>query len=626
MSFSSLSRQHFFLIATLAIGAGLVFLLPWLMPPTRRVISDSYNLGFNNAVAILGVGATLLALTILRLRTSKKEADVSFPLRRDIGHLFSRDVFLPACVAGIAALLAWVAWLQLPLHYYSEIRWFIPSIELILLGRSPYTQFQWNYGPLFLYLPVWLVRVSNGAIGADTAYIFTLLLCTATGLGLLAYMTTVLKAGQRAAFFMLASLPFVFNISLGLNYTALRFTAPFAALLWLHSSAAQIETFAFQRGAAFKPAFLKPALVFAGGAIFCFAISPESGLGFFAAALFYFAALARSQSRETRVLLMGCAAAGIVAGAIFLRGVSRDYFLSVLSFGGGGGNFPIVPSLPILFYLGTLAFVVPVLAAYGMRNKGEGAALALSWAALATIFAAPALGRSDPGHLFCNGLGVFLGACLLLQNAERRKLPIYQGAFALLFSFGLPLIALDHSAGALGAVWRASQNGERKADRRFWQPAPPDAGNREKEYEIVLKPYRQIGTPLGCDENMEIFLKRSRRFVPEFFTPPAQNPLTEKHIAQKIASIGAMPWILVPKTAVFRPDLETHKRQYASWRGEFLSRLLLFPIGYRWASQPLFPELESAAFIRRNFSVAGELGEYLIMRRKQRSGQENLSG
>jgi len=622
MSSSSLSRQRLLHLAALVIGAGLIFVLPWLVPVTRRVVSDSYNLGFNNMVAILGLGATLLLMIALRWRAATSKDLPLFIDNLEIGFLNARDIRLAAAVSFVAVLIVWLAWLRLPVHYYSEIRSFIPSTELILLGRAPYTQFHWNYGPLFLYVPIAIVRISGGAIGVDGAYIATLMACTAIGLMLLAYTTTVLPGNRRALFFLLACVPFVFNISMGLNYTALRFAAPYAALLWLHRIA-QSRTKSGSAPAITPTIAWKLGLAFAGGAIFCFAISPESGIAFFLCAVMYLAFLARSQSRRAGVLLMDSMAAGLVCSAVFFAVVSRDYLASVLGFGSGGGNFPIVPSPYILFYVGSLLLVLPALAVYGLRNRGPLAALACSWALLALVFAAPSLGRSDPGHVFCNGLGVFLGGFWLLNTIAARQLRWYQSVFALLFSAILPLIPIDQSAGPLGAVWQEYERGERKCDRRFWQPAPPQSRDLEKRFEAFLKPYARIGTPLGCDEKMEIFLKRTGRYVPEFFAPSAHNPITENQVARKLAEIGTMPLILVPIAAIERPGLQENQSQHEKWRGEFLSRLLLFPIDYHWRNQPLFAEAEAAIFVRRNFSIVAQMDSYFIMKRSTKITSRN---
>jgi hypothetical protein len=602
----------------LALGACGVFILPWLVPPAKRVLSDSYNLGFNNAIAILAVGLTLLALCAIRMREIVSSPRLAAELARLLdnphaGRLAKRELYLPALWGAVvcAFIAAW--WFLLPYHYFGEMQTFLPCSELILLGRQPYTQFQFNYGPLLLYLPVWFVRLSGGGLGADAGYLISFLLCTLGGFLLLAYCVTPLTPALRPWGFVCLAAPFSLNaLGMGLNYTALRFATPLAALLALHVWMRDLPDNRPPRLA------LRCGLAFAAGAILCFAISPETGLGFFMGALVYTALLARSQPAAGRARLALGAGLGIAMTALFLFRLSSVYFLSLWSFGSGGFNFPVLPSPPNLLYLASLTVAIPLFGAFGFTVRSPGAALAAGWAAIATIFVAPALGRCDPGHVLCNGLGAFLACLILLQLSHVHSRRIYRTLLALCF-IGLPMlwIATYISPFFLGAL-QARAAGARKCDRRFWKPASPAEQAATASFERLLGPYPKIGAPLGCEENLEIYLKRSGRFIPEYYPAPAAAyaALTPAQTQRKIEDIRRMPFLVVRIESLSPVRQAEAKARYTQLRGAFLSELLLFPIRYRWRNEPFFPDIEWVNFIRDHFHVVRKIDSaYFLMGR-----------
>jgi hypothetical protein len=76
--------------------------------------------------------------------------------------------------------------------------------------------------------------------------------------------------------------------------------------------------------------------------------------------------------------------------------------------------------------------------------RGGTAALALSWSVCIVMLVAPALGRCDPGHIFINGLGAFLGAFVLLESLLTHRIfkNLFFIAFGTAFSIGLPILNL----------------------------------------------------------------------------------------------------------------------------------------------------------------------------------------
>ena len=630
----------------LLIGAWAVFIWPWTIPPTRRVISDSYNMGFNNMLAILAVGFSLLALIALRLaprRLTQKPLESDFAddeiearchhylQDENIARWNRRDLVwaLAASLAGVVFIFA--LWSQLPNRYFGEMKSFIPCSELILLGRAPYTQFQFNYGPLFLYLPLWIVSAARSIfgvqIGVDIGYIFALAIFTVIGLLLLSYATTILDARRRNWIFLLLSTPFIFNLGLGMNYTALRFAAPYAALLWLHRCAQPknnltqnlTENFSkngVENGAEALGVWWKIALALASGAVFCFLISPEIGISFLLAALVYMGFLFRKQTAPARRSLTVCLALGLAASFLILGFLSPAYFLSIWSFGGGGYNLPIVPGIYIVFYLATLACVVPRLATQGLKRHGARASLVLGWSTLIVILVAPALGRCDFGHILCNGIGAFLGAFLLTGQTRGRAFGFYAVTYAFLFTVCAPIFGYGPYISESIRSYRA---GQRAVNRVFWQPASGAQRAKEEKFAAALEPYSKIGTPLGCSEALEIYLKRTNRFVPEFYTAPAYGSFTQSQVDEKTAEIRRMDIILVRQSTLEQAKRTDLKELYGRNQARFLQKLLMFPLEYRWRNEPLFADMDWANAIQRDFQTIGTFQKYVLMKRKVRA-------
>lgn len=603
----------------LAFGFFGIFILPWFLPPTRIVVSDSYNMGFNNTVAMLALGITLLLLIGWRLLDSRSDGEPPRE-RLPFGDSFTSDsgktkpdrltiaIVSGVCLLAVALNLGW--WLYLPLNYTGEMISFLPCIELVLMGKTPYTQFQFNYGPLYLYLPVGIVLWSGSMVGSEIGYLVTHLIFLVVGLLLVAYVTSILPQRQRLLLFGLIALPFVMNISLGSNYTPIRFILPYAALLWIHRQCEKHfkispSTFAW-----------KIALSVSVAIICCFSVSPETGVIFSLASLVYFGFLVRGQSRTSQIIAALYAFSGTAVGFIFLAIVSNAYFVSILSFGGGGFNFPIVPGSFIILYLCCLAWVVPSLASWGLRHQGPQASLTLAWAAMITLLAAPALGRCDGGHIFCNGLGAFIAFFALLPERPQAVRWLTYGAFAAVFTAGLPYISYLLFKETIAEATRLNNRGLQKADRRFWLPiSDPLTLALESDYHRDLGTYPHIGTPFGTHEPLEIYLKRNKKYVPEFYSAPAGGAFTLEQVTAKCSEVDKMPIILVPASSLndtWTPQLEEN---FTREQQKTMRRLLLYPITYHWTKEPLIPDVMLAQYIRDRFTVVRKWKTYYIMGR-----------
>jgi hypothetical protein len=169
-------------IMTAAIG---VFWLPWHCASSIPVPGESYAFGFNNKVGILALGASI----ILGIAASYVGG------RRTEGYqwLTVSPRFFPSWSEAkaeyrilIAACLLWSTWILFWGGYlvdpaWCESRGFYYGMDLLALGRVPYRDFMFNYGPATLYLPYWLSSLSGVGLSFEQAYPVILALFTSGG-------------------------------------------------------------------------------------------------------------------------------------------------------------------------------------------------------------------------------------------------------------------------------------------------------------------------------------------------------------------------------------------------------------------------------------------------------------
>ena len=159
----------------LVVAAAVVFWLPWFVPLQTAVKSESYSLGFNNRIAVLGLVACIVLHGIcLLLRagphfrgtnclewlSSKKSLFV-----HQRGAQLGVAVLIIVTLAELCFLFWWNHVVAAP--YWSESGYFLSRIDLLALGFTPYKDFQFLYGPALLYCPLLVDRLSLGWLGAE---------------------------------------------------------------------------------------------------------------------------------------------------------------------------------------------------------------------------------------------------------------------------------------------------------------------------------------------------------------------------------------------------------------------------------------------------------------------------
>lgn len=509
-----------------------VFWLPWLVSHVvRPVYSLSQAVGFDNRVAMLSLAFGCVALLILGIAAGGDEPTQAVVSLRPGQDRLPR--WLVAGFAGAGVVQTWVLaflWGNPPAP---DATYFLDRAAYALRGFLVYRDFEFSYGPALLY-PQVIIASALRALGMPVSVSYYVWMSAVQVVGLLALAYVVNRLGfrgrlRRWVFVAFGCLGLLWP-TLGPNYSFARFLAPFVLMLWCLERVRHGRWWALTPAVAVASAFL---------------VSPEMGAACGLGLLVALAAQAGRADTDAR-LPLGILAAALVSGGlvVVLSGGS-----AAATFAGGAFYFPVLPSLPVLIYLGSclvLAFGV------GYRRRGADEASfgpQLGWLAVSVVLIAPALGRADFGHVFWNGLGPLLGACAVLAAWRSRAgwidLAGVAATFAVLF---VVFAAVLMSGPALGQLTRAGVLGQ-GAYETIWRISgrPPGAGTK-----AWVDRSRPVPVPLFPE-------------VPRGASVAAPFPLTGEALLQSDA------WHLVPSYAVAALDADQANRiEAALTRAQFM--------------------------------------------------------
>jgi hypothetical protein len=380
-----------------------VFLLPFLFPPSRPSFSASYTAGFNNRVAeaaAVVVAALSFALAWkFRLFPSRTEDPDRGPI--PLWLLISCVLASAVFTATLGYLLCRVGLAVVDNRYFLEY-----MDDVSRYHQRIYIDFSFSYGPLPLYSPLfvyWLLRPFH--IGIEGSYYAALTIANVLGLIILWLTLEALPLSRRVKSITLCMFT-IMSICpvMGLNYTLLRFLAPFSTLLF----ASRI-----------KNSWLV-ALAFFIGEILQLGISSELGLAFAAGACFYATCMIAKHGPAWICALV----APLVGAGVFLPVAGPHYLDSMRKLSHGDFNLVVEPLGYILLFLIATVWLVPRMLAGAFRRRSPEAVLLASLFVVCLGLLPPAFGLCDPSHVFFNGAGMFVLASVAIGGYSRdvRKL------------------------------------------------------------------------------------------------------------------------------------------------------------------------------------------------------------
>ena len=556
----------------------VTFILPFFFPPHNPSYSRAYSAGANNRIAMVGIGSISVAVAAvcwwLNFNPLGRPAGSQAGESDGLNPLTGRHLFW-----GIAALVGFTAVLGSFVirdgFYYSDAGYFLTQLRTGLVFHwRMYRDFEFPYGVLLYEWPASFLRVL-GRLGVSrvTSYVVALAAAETVGVALLFYILRALPMRHRLRVAAFALIVFgSMDPLLGINYSLLRFLLPLAAAVLL--------------GTRKTPA--AAALVAGAGELLMLFTSPELGLAFGGAGLAY--GIYRGLSKRRAWLAVS--AATLAAVATFAGLAAHDSLQALSKFAGGSFNLIIQPVPHILALLVAVVALAPLAVVWSLRDAPASAPILLPVYVVSLGLLPSALGRSDPLHVFFNGLGAYLLAFVAIDKAVLRWRRVGVAAIALTFLYTqlqdydfykLLLTKTFHNIDVDDALTPATI----------------------QSLQQTLGPHRAL-FPWNMPMRLTNALTASGQFQPGYF---CTTPLDRESEEQKVAEMRRADFLMVPRSwkLVTSDDIDN---------GGF-KRYLRLGYTYKVRQTPylagalMFQELE------HHWTPAGVFGTYTLYRRAE---------
>jgi hypothetical protein len=632
-------------IAIYTLTALGVFWLPFHVPLFSKAYSTALIFHFNNQVAFLSLMTGLALATLWSWREPRSEPQRSEP-QIETPASSGPNERLPLWPLGVAwavssielTLVCMVSgWVPMDSAGY-----FIDRLFCLQGGLKPYRDFEFAYGPLIIYIPDTIRRLTG--LSVEASYLVALWMFAWTGFAVLWWVIRQVCDGQSesrttpagisrrtkiAAFLLLSGYPMV-SPEFGIQYTLTRYTSGLAALVL-----ARIVMKKFA-GRWFVVAVCHLLLVAAVGSI-----SPEIALAFFATLIVYWT-LEYLKGSKWLAYTAAAQLGMIVSLAIVF--IPRDMFLAVRGFGSGVNNMPLFPSPYMLLFVGSLLAVVAPILADGVRAMTGDTphfqflgSLTLPIAVFSVCMIPAVLGRADSGHVLYNGTAVFLLALLVpsittaraIRPGDRRisRRMIFQAAFLVVFPVMTagPILNLEGAGLVYLTKLRAVEWSEahptamlahgvrRVLGEAQWNRLDDNLlGIRQRSLERLFPSFSSYGKvcdPLGEAEIFSVLGRHQVLKLEYYYTLTDEFPADL--VDRKIQDMRSCQYAIVPRDALvgLPPVLPLDMDDY--------SRLLMFPLWGPVRIPPVPPKQAFFQYVKDSFIGVREVtpGLYLVKKR-----------
>ena len=609
-----------------------VFALPWLvLQRVQYVVSDSQMLGFSNriAVAALALGALAMAALGVAWRTGSRGAFAQvlpglLGEREATGEGQERSEqidrrLVVALMVALTALLGLVAFAY-GRYPASDSAYFSDRLLELVNGGRLYVDFEYAYGPLLIY-PAYALWLALHGLGLDIfhAYYLSSLAGHALGIATAVYLLNRMRlprSWKHCLLLLVFALDFLIA-NLGLNYSPIRFLAPFALLVWAVGLA--------RRGA------IGGVLGAVGAAVVAFGVSPEMGV----VASFAIAITCAMLALRSRPLLwLGAAGAGIVGAAGMLANMRLAGSMFAVS-GAGAAQLPVLPGQPALVFVGTMLVLGLAVGLTSSAARWDETSLQTGWFAGTLVLIVVGFGRADFGHLFWNCLpAVLLATACLWQVGSKSAVAYVSVVFA-----AFVVVTLSFVPVSLTALWKSAVTSG-AIDKRRSVSIARHLGRSVKTGEDW---YAGFHVPEPTDSDIDALAKSGGVIAPYFLQGKVGERLAENHalvptfavplfiyspdnMAALQRNLESARWVLLPRTeydvyvklatspsATATPDALLAKQgsnmlQYAE--------LTQFPLSAHAVNLKYDPALAVALLLRRGWELDRKSGGYVILRRR----------
>ena len=598
-----------------ALAYFILFRLPFWFPPHQQLVSASYAFGFNNSVAIAGLGV-LIGIVSLYYFLERKQWNgplIQFYSVAPAKPLLSTLVVLIAVGLGYAGLtfLMYVydkhsaPWLTWETRHLLHRTWVTDVYKL-----QPYTQIAAEYGPILTYAPLyiyWLLK----PLGAshEQAYFVCHLLLNLAGLWCGWYVLSGAGMPTRArviAFILVAIAGF--GPWMGVNGVLVRYLFPFAALLLGH----RVITLMLSglRSIAWSSGVVASILLLLVGNIL---LSPEIGVAFALAWFGYAVLMSRGDLRILALSLIALAAAAVL-GWLFLPAA---YYGTLLRFSEGANNLPLLPAPHLLLYILTLFILVPQLLAASVTEPrlGDvgGASICGALGILCIVMAPGALGRCDPPHVLFYGMGACMLLMIYLANISWRAFVTYTAAY---FVVCVVLMQLVNALVFYGISPQVifSRNVVPNTIERF--RASSNTRKPDLAKLSTLDRFPRIGLPFASFGNpaVERYVLSRGKLDPEYYVAVV-GVYNAEGVKRKLRDVSKMEHILIPDNLKLNTVSSSEPASPCAGYLKSLRQWFLYPAKLPCRAEPLDANAALRSFIADHFTVIDHIDSWLLLRR-----------
>jgi len=606
-----------------AVAALTTFWLAWQLPLTKPVVGPSYAFGFNNRVAVLGLMTAVGVGAMIRFLSGASTDSLAWI--RDEAVLLPPLQAAGSCyvVAAAFALGMGLAtrtlfnWLVNP--YWGESGFYLSRIDLLDMGFVPYVDFHHNHGPLTLYVPVWLQRLSQGSLGIEDAYAWTVVAGYFLGFAAVFIFFRAISLPHTAKTLALAltCLPWT-CMTFGLNYVPLRFFVVPAGLVLLHAAVTTKS----------RKSLLTATLTAAAASAVALGISPEMGFASLAGIMAY-AGIVWLRGEKAGAACLAASTVLTVAGAVALV---PEYMAGVLGFIAGGNNFPIYPNLHNLMFMSVCLLVMcPLISSSFTKPLDPRSPLAAALCAAGGLLIAPAFGRADPGHVIVNSV---IPMTLMFSASFHAGPKLRWGWMAIYAVIAVAMIHISYwnhyawlyreaqenatfvraNPGVL-QVWQQQWANTCERLQGDWRPTwrkpvpCPTAILHIVESKTCSLPVASTQL-IGLERLVKLQMGFKPLYhpipVPEIFSP-MQSERTAREALEK-------ELVILPAYAETVADQPVDLAAYAQATGDWLSGLLLFPVRPTGIHEPFIAEKDIFQRILAQGEVVDKLSGLLLVK------------
>lgn len=561
-------------------------------------------MGFNNQVAIRSLMALIFLAALFLITRGGEWCSGSVIEWIDDSSLlfpsFQKSRFGYLILLAISVLESWVIlWWNgvLVSPYWSESGYFLSRIDLVALGFTPYIDFQHLYGPVMLYGPLWIDRLTFGCFGIEGAYALAIVCCYLTGnLCLFLFLRGLRLSEPQRNMALVTGLLLFLPLTMGLNYAPLRFTLLPALLVLFHRVEIGVRERAPRSLFLFVAAFL--------GVLAGLLLTPEMGIALLLGLSAYAVVMVRNRDVAGG---LACVAGVSASVAVIIIAFTPKYLGGVLSFSGGGNSFPIFPNLHNLAYLGALLVILPLLgAAAWLRHGDMRSPLAVSLCVGGGILIAAAFGRCDPGHVFINGVIPLMLMFAAAASFGAIPFRIWCGVYTLCVGIGL-VSYVDHYAGLLaGGLRESAANAQHPETREYWegwwrsQRESSPVGSRlnwRKVFPVSDGALQLLksGNPMlagAFDLGLDRLSKLRSDYLPDYHPMPTPELYAPHDVDRMVADDLRHDMIIVPAGAIEGMNAPINREAYEHGVSSFLSGLMVYPVRAKLKTPPYIPDIE----------------------------------